>query len=209
MTVRFKVLMAALAAVLALSFAVGTANALRSLSIGGPTTLTLNGRITFTSEFAVIECNATITKTVSRIIPKVDHILVGKITRVETERPPTPTCRSSVGRLSNIEIRNLEREEFGRILKGTILGTLPTITGILFLVDRFQASFTTEVSGRCGYESPERGLPVLASVSRGVIGRLRFQPNRAVRIEGGAFCPRTGELSEQMEPLQTTTVTLI
>jgi hypothetical protein len=210
MTTRFKVLMAAMVAVLALSFAVGTASALRSLEITGSTTLTLNGRLTFTSEFAVIECNATITKTISRAIPKVDHILVGKITRVEVPRTlPEANCRSSTGRLSNVEIRGLEREEKGRILKGTILGTLPNITGILFLVDEFEASFTTEISGRCGYKSPERGTPVLVEVIRGNIDRLRLEPNRAVRTEGGIFCPRTGELLGNMTPLQTTGVRLV
>jgi hypothetical protein len=212
MTIRFKVLMAAMTAVLALSFAVGTANALRSLSISGPTTLTLNGQLTFTSSAGSVECNATITKTVSRTIPKIDHILIGKITRVDVERTiPSRTCRASFSRLNNIEIPRLEREETARILKGVILGTLPRITGILFLVERFLASFETDFTGTCPYESPARGLPVLAPVeARGDIGRLRLEPNAAVRLEPhGLFCPATGELLGEMTPLQTTNVRLI
>jgi hypothetical protein len=211
MTVRFKVLMAAMMAVLALSFAVGTANALRSLSISGPTTLTLNSRVTFVAESAEVICNATITKTLSRVIPKVEGILVGKITRVDT--PPTKpeaNCRSSVSTLTNIEIRGLEREENGRILKHVILGTLPNITGISFFIDRFQASFTTGFTGRCGYESPAEGLLVLAPVeTRGNVGNLVIGRNTAVRIEGGFLCPRIGELVGTLVPLQTTGVKLI
>jgi hypothetical protein len=206
-----KAWIAALLAALMFTFAVGAASALRSLSISGSTTLTLNGRFSLISEATRVECNATITKTISRVIPKVDHILIGKITRVDVERTmPSPTCRSSSGTLSNIEIRGLEREEFGRILKGTILGTLPNITGVLLLVDRFQASFTDSTAGRCGYESPERGLPGLVEVeARGNLVRLRLEANRAVAIEGGIFCPRTGEFLGEMTPLQTTGIRLI
>jgi hypothetical protein len=209
MTIHRKAWITAVLAVFMLTLAVGAASALRSLSISGATTLTLNTRWRLASEFATIECNMTITKTVSRVIPKVDHILIGKITRVVTGRAPEANCRSSSGTLSNIEIRGLEREENGRILKGVILGTLPNITGILVLIDRLQVSFTTELSGRCGYESPERGIPELAEVNRGTLGRLRLEANRLVRLEGGIFCPRTGEWIGDLTPLQTTGVTLV
>jgi hypothetical protein len=55
MTIHLKALTTAVLAALMLTFAAGTASALRSLSIGGVTTLTLNGRISFSSEFSVIE----------------------------------------------------------------------------------------------------------------------------------------------------------
>lgn len=212
MTTRIRVLMAAMVAVLALSLAVGVANALRSLSISGSTTLTLNGRVVFTGEGVRVECNATITKTISRVIPKVNRILIGKITRVDTPAvKPEANCRSSIGRLSNIEIRGLEREENGRIFLNGILGTLPRITGLLLFVSRFQASFTTEISGRCGYESPVEGLGVLAAIdAAGNVGELTFLRNEAIRLEGGIFCPRRNEgLSGTLRPLQVTNVRLI
>jgi hypothetical protein len=211
MTMRFRVLMAAMTAALALSFAVGTASALRSLSISGSTTLTLNSRLTFASEAVQVICNATVTTTVSRVIPKIEHILIGKVTRVEFSRTlPEANCRSSVSRLSNLQVIGLEREERARILKSSILGTLPNITGVLFYVDGVQASFTTDTEGRCGYEAPEPGVAVLAEVeARGNIGNLRFERYTAVRIEGGIFCPRTGEFVGTLIPLQTTNVRLI
>lgn len=211
MTARIRVLIAAMVAVLALSLAVGTASALRSLSIHGPQTLVLNGIARFSSEFAIITCNTTITKTISRVIPKITGILVGKVTRVDfPATKPEANCRSSVGRLTNIEVRGLEREEFSRILLAGILGTLPEITGILLLVSRFRASFTTEISGRCGYEAPAAGLPVLAALdAAGNIGDLVLERNAAVRLEGGIFCPRTGELNATLRPLQRNIVLLI
>lgn len=198
-------------AVLALAFAVDVASALRSLSLSGTTTLTLNGRVRFASEFATIECNVTILRTISRVIPKVVGILVGKIIAVHVPVTlPEPNCRSSVGRLTNIEIRGLEREEIARLFLVSFLGTLPRITGLLITVQRFQASFTTEISGRCGYESPAGGVGVLAAIDGASnLGNATFLANRAVRREGGIFCPRTGELSGTLIPLQVTNVRLI
>jgi hypothetical protein len=211
MALHLKMLTAAVVAALALSLA-GNASALRSLSISGSTTLNLNSRLTFAAEGFEVICNATITKTVSRVIPKIDHVLVGKITRVDTPlTKPEANCRATGGlTLTNIEVRGLEREENGRILKGVILGTLPRITGMLFLIDRWQLSFTTTQIGRCGYESPERGLPELAGVeARGNIVNLTIEPNRLVRLEGGFLCPPTLEVVGTLVPLQTTNLRLI
>jgi hypothetical protein len=151
------------------------------------------------------------------VIPKIDHIQIGKITRIDAERTiPSPTCRSSVGTLSRIAFLNLERAEWGRILKGTILGTLPNITGILFLIDKLLGALTTNFTGECEYESDgveargERILPVLATVSRNVIGDLRVDtPNENRLLRGGAFCPRSIEWVGTMRPLQTTRIILI
>jgi hypothetical protein len=212
MTIHRKAWITAVLAALMLTCAVGTVHALRSLSISGPTTLTLNGRLTIASGAGTIECNVTMTNTISRTIPKIDHILVGKVTRVDVERTiPSATCRSSFSRLNSIAIPGLEREETARILKGVILGTLPRITGILFLVERFQWSFTTDLTGTCAYESPERGLPILAAIeARGNISRLRIEPNASVGLrENGFFCPAALELLGELTPLQTTNVRLI
>jgi hypothetical protein len=212
---RLKVFMAAMAAVLAFSLLAGSASALRSLSITGETTLTLNGRMTFTNEVGDIICNATITKTISRVIPKIDHILVGKITRIDTARPREANCRfaeEGIFREFREIIFLLEGEERGRILKKTILGTLPNITGILFLIDQLRGGFVIGAN-RCLYETPRTGesLGVLAEVNReGLIGRLRtLTPNTENLIEGGAFCPRTGELRGELTALQRTFIRLI
>jgi hypothetical protein len=213
MVMRNKIIMAALAAVFALSLMAGTATALRSLSITGSTTLTLNGRITFeTGGNLEVICNSTVTKTISRVIPKINEVLIGKITRVDTARPNEPNCRASGANLERIDILGLEREEEGRIYYKGILGTLPRITGIEVRVKRFRASFTAEVFGirqTCLYE-PERPLEILAPVdANGVILELRITPITAVRLSGGGFCPATGKLKERLTPLQRTTIILI
>jgi hypothetical protein len=214
MFMRNKIITAALAAVFALSLMAGTASALRSLSITGSTTLTLNGRLTFESGGNLeIICDFTFTKTISRIIPKIDEILIGKVTRVDTPTPkPRENCRASSGTLEAITILGLEREEEGRIYYKGIRGTLPRLSFLQWLWKHIKAAFTAEVlfvRQTCLYE-PERPVPVLASVdASGVIGNLRIEPVRATRISGGGFCPPTGTLKGELIPLQRTTVVLI
>jgi hypothetical protein len=208
-----KVFTAAMAAVIALSLLAGSASALRSLSITGSTTLTLNGRLTLSNSVGDLICNMTVTKTISRVIPKIANVLIGKITRIDTARPREANCMLTgeefFRRLERIEFL-LEREERARIFKGTILGTLPNITGILVSIDQLRGGFV--ISGnRCLYETPREGLGELAEVNReGLNGRLIILSGSTESlIEGGAFCPSTFELRGSLTPLQRTFVRLI
>ncbi|HYV14504.1 MAG TPA: hypothetical protein VE972_00600 [Conexibacter sp.] len=202
----------AMATVFALSLLAGSASALRSIEIGASeTTLVLNGRMTFTNPVSDIICNATVTKTISRAFPKTSGILIGKITRIDTARVREANCRLAgeelFRRLESIEFL-LEGEERGRIYYNAILGTLPNITGILFLIKQLRGGFVISRE-RCLYEPPVEGSGVLAEVSRGVIGRLRLLRNTQGLVVGGGLCPGSGELRETLTPLQTTTIRLV
>jgi hypothetical protein len=212
MGIRMRGIWVALMATLILATGYSTASALRSLSISGSTTTVLNGILTFeTGGGLEVICNYTITKTISRVIPKVDGILMGKWTRVNPAAPG-PDCRSSSGRLEGVRVLNLEREEECRMYFKGILGSLPRIIAYQFFVQNCKIAYEVEVFAirqTCLY-TPEAPLPMSVSVNAsGVIGSLVIGENRWRRISGGGFCPATGRMKGTLVPLQTTTLFLI
>jgi hypothetical protein len=222
MTTRSKFLLAALTAALALSLAVGTASALRSLSIEGSETVVGEGVVSFIQNTAggtTVRCPTTITRTISRAIPKTNGILLGRITRIETNRPEA-NCTSSTGILQGIIILAPEpREEAGstkcRLFFESIAGTLPNITGINKIIKGCLIGFETrvEIIGvvRCLYKENGAGIPARENVERGGrITSVEIGRNRAVILEGqNGFCPREGELFGTIVPRNSPTVRLI
>jgi hypothetical protein len=215
-----RFLFAILTVVIAVGVVAGTASALRSLSVAGTTTLTLNSRrLTFESSLVRIECEFTFVKTISRIIPKTEGILIGKVTDVRID---TPRCAASSGGEVRIIPLGLANEELWRLFYKSILGTLPRITGARFRIERLQLLMNTG-----GITCLFQGfVEELALISNGVVGNLRtlrpfgttqslaLGPNEE-RLRNNIFCP-TREIFFQAEgangelvPLQTITIRLI
>jgi hypothetical protein len=221
MTTRTKFLLAALTAALALSFGVGVASALRSLSIEGETTVVGEGVVSFIQPGggSTIRCPTTITRTISRAIPKTNGILLGRITRIATNRPEA-NCTSSLGAFQGIIILAPEpREEAGstkcRLFFESIAGTLPNITGINKIIKGCLIGWElrAEIIGviRCLYKEDGTGIAAREDVERGGrITAVRIGRNRAVILEGqSGFCPREGELFGTITPRNSPTVRLV
>jgi hypothetical protein len=219
MTTRTKFLLAALTAALVLSLGVGTASALRSLSIEGETTVVGEGVISFIGGGTTIKCPTTITGTMSRAIPKTNGILTGRTTRIATNRPEA-NCTSSTGTLQGLIIlAPEEREEAGsakcRKFFESIVGTLPNITGINGISKGCLIGFETrvEIVGviRCLYKEDGTGAAGRANVERGGrITSIETGRNRAVILEGqSGFCPREGELHGNTTPRNSPTLRLV
>lgn len=197
-----KLLLVALTAVLALSIGAGTAGALRSISINGSTTVTGSGSVTFVSTGGgvTIRCDVTVTRTLSRAIPKVAGILLGKITRIATNRPEA-RCTSSLGSLQGIIILGIEREENSRLFFRSITGTLPNITGINKTITGTLIGFSTRIviigTITCLYREDGNGIEVRENLNaeRRFIS-AEILRNRAIILPGQpGTCPREGELS--------------
>ena len=155
--------------------------------------------MSFVGGGTTVECEVTITKTISRSWPKTSGILIGKITRIAHPVPGGGGghCRSSTGRLLEIEFLGLEREEEWRIFYISFGGTLPRINKVVFEIKRIRAAFRVEVLGiraTCLNEQEEggRGLRGEATVNEttGVIGNLIINENTSNRT------PRSGVRKE-------------
>jgi hypothetical protein len=209
-----KLLLVVLTAALVASLGSTTATALRSLSLEGVTTQTLNQRaLTLSSELGSIICDTTLVKTVSRVIPKMSGVLIGRITDVRTAN-----CIGSGGVRANGVVSvtpvGLEAPERWRLVYVSILGTLPRITGIRIKIEQslililFRDVFT--VSHLCHVLTNVIGLAAVAA--DGTIGLLRSESTeflRAIDLNGNG-CPATGSYNANaLTPLQTVTVKLI
>jgi hypothetical protein len=219
MTTHAKFLLAALTAALALSLGVGTASALRSLSIEGETTVISEGVISFIGGGTTIKCPTTITGTMSRAIPKTNGILTGRNTRIATNRPEA-NCTSSTGTLQGLIILAPEpREEAAstkcRTFFESIVGTLPNITAIKGITKGCLIGFETRVELvgviRCLYKEDGRGAAGTINVERGGrITTVESGANKAIILEGqNGFCPREGEIFGTMRPSNSPTVRLV
>jgi hypothetical protein len=219
MTTHTKFLLAALTAALALSFGVGTASALRSLSIEGEPTVVSEGVISFVGGGTTIKCPTTVTGTMSRAIPKTNGILSGRTIRIATNRPEA-NCTSSTGTLQGViilapEPREEENSTKCRTFFESIVGTLPSITGINGITKGCLIGFETrvEIVGviRCLYKEDGRGAAGRINIERsGRITSVQGGANRAVILEGqSGFCPREGEIFGTMVPRNSPTVRLV
>ena len=214
MHTRTKLLMAALIAALALSLAATTANALRSLSVEGSTTISANGIITFEKAgTSTIECPATVVSTVSSVIPKRIGVLGGGLRTLITERPNATNCRSlpaSNGPLQNIIILEITNTAKYRGFFQGITGTLPIITGIKGTGEGARMGFEVRTvigSIRCLYEERVRaeGRPSEATSNlneRQQLVSITGGANLALRTpESSGLCPSEGELRGRMTVL--------
>jgi hypothetical protein len=203
-----KLLMAALAAMFVLSLGVGSAAALRSIGLEGAgpeRTSTLEGRVTFAGGGIEIICNVTMQKTLSRIIPKTEGVLIGQVTSVRVQAPELCTIRGAE-RLNGITILGLPgsregRPELWRIFYKSFLGTLPSPTGFLFELQHTQVLLGVRVFGfnvSCLFEGT---VPVLAEVGtepRGatnIIRTLRTLRNNLPLLRGEFGCPAEGSFN--------------
>ena len=214
--IRTRALLVAMAALMALSFAAGTANALRSLSLSGTERpLTLNGTVTFEGEgLGEIICNTTFVKTLSAVIPKTSGTLMGRITDVRIA--PANTCRTTGGIINLLEpvvILGLTNENLWRLFYTSILGTLPRITGVQIRIRSIQAllKFNTILGeAQCLYEGD---IEALATINSGTVERLRAVEgqNTATLITNlnGGPCLSRAKFKASLTPLQTNTLTLL
>jgi hypothetical protein len=218
MHMRTKLVFAALAAVLALSFGAGTATALRSLSVTGETTLTLNSRaLTFRSTFVEVVCSVTMVKTISRVIPKTSGILMGAVTRIIIE---IPTCRATgfgVERVNDIRVLGLETGAEWRLIYKSILGTLPRITGAIVNITRSHTLIDVQVFGssvKCLYDGEIEGLATLDATGKIVSLQTTGRENLRKNASSNGLCSETGSFVARGEEgklveLSRTTITLI
>jgi len=133
---RTKVLMAALTAALLLSLGAGTAAALRSLSVVGETTVTLNSRrLTFENGSSII-CEVTMIKTISRVIPKRFPILIGGVRDIRTA-----SCTSPLGTPAPPRFLNLNTATDWRIIADGFQGRLPGIEGLRARIEKSHTLF--------------------------------------------------------------------
>jgi hypothetical protein len=193
MSTRVKLLMTALTAALVLSLGVGTATALRSISLERlPTEVVGQGPITFVGGATQVICNVTFLKTLSRLIPKINGTLIGKITGVRID---IPNCRTTAESVNTIIVLGVEKEELWRIFYESILGTLPRITGALAQLRNVQVLLGIRLLGinaTCLYAGR---VFVLSEIEAGgIIGKLRTLRETQALQAGSTFgCPRTGE----------------
>jgi hypothetical protein len=195
-----KLVFAALAAALLLSFAAGTASALRSLSVSSTTITLLSRALTFTSRNLGVNVVCEVGMT------------------IRLERNP---IAKRVGQIGMATVRILRcAENTATVLGGTFpvnflgfLGTLPNITGLVFQLLR--AEFSIEAGGlaTCLIRANVAELQV---VSRGVLGALSGSPYRlegtVVRRIAGLLCPTPEETQMKgvFEPTGTpVTITLV
>jgi hypothetical protein len=209
---RTRCMLVALATALALSLMTGAATALRSLSLNPvPRSWTLTQRgVAFRSELGEVICNLTLRKGTPGIFPKRAGTMVGEIFGFFTE-----ACRGN-GVIESPRVVPLNVEpELWKMVYTAILGTLPRITGIKFQIREFLLLFEMLVLGavtRCLYRGP---VEELATVTEGVIGRLRFtRESRRLTLSperlNNEICPRTGEIiAESLEPEQVIRVSLV
>jgi hypothetical protein len=210
----FRNFFIALATVTALAAGMGTAAALRSLSLEGTTTQTLNQRaLSFGTELGSIIFDMTMVKTVSRVIPKISGTLVGRITDV---RFSNFIGSGGVRRdgITSVTPVGLEAPERWRLFYVSILGTLPRITGLrveirdALLLILFRDIFT--ISHLCHILFNSTFLAAVGG--DGTIGNLRSQTTQFLQVIdlNGNGCPATGEfVANGLVPLQTVRAKLL
>lgn len=207
MRTSFKLVVAAFAATLLLSAAVGGASA-RNLSINNQ-----GLRITFSSiemnaeEFAVIRCQATLEGSFhTRTVAKVAGTLVGAITSARVKQE---TCREGIaaafngteryngGTPSNTLPWHLTYEGFS--------GTLPNITSMQALISRFRLG-TRDNAALCTGQYGTATDNITVSASRGEGGAITsvapVEGRNSItmfRRDAGLFCPLAGRMAGRGE----------
>lgn len=202
---RTKLLWTALIAALALSIGAGMAQANRSLSLVGELTQTLTGRVTFSSTVDIV-CDVTFTKTLSRLIPKIEGTLMGRITAIRTAN-----CTDEV----RILIGASENGNLWRLFYKAFLGTLPNPTGYQIQIQNTQVLILTIIlfiRVACLYEGSVEGLARVET--RGNIERLRSTNERPETVEVSLLtrlegpCPARGRFLADLRPTRAFSIRL-
>jgi hypothetical protein len=218
---KTRYLAAILAAFFVIMLAASGAQALRSLSLVGETNVKTEGNLRFGGEglprSTEITCEVTLLRTLSRVIPKIEGTLIGKVTGVAIDIPRcrhgenirtvnniiahrdfatlTSSCTGVGIRLCDVTTAN----NLWKLVFRSILGTLPRITGLLFTLKSAQFTLdVTDILGGhdvCGYEGDQ---PALAELNaEGVItgGRILLEMvSMTARRLGGISCTSPGRL---------------
>ena len=216
---RIKLLTAALAAALVLSIGAGTAGALRSLSVGGELTLTLNSRaLTFRNSLFEVIAGATIVKTMSRTIPKVEGASVGAVTEVRFDIPRARISGFGATRVNDIRVLRVGTAGNWNLFYKSILGTLPRINGAIMKIANSHILISVDIFGppptTCLYDGEIELLARLDATGRIVslesIGRDRLEKEAA---SSGICSQRTNFVATgaegQLVELKNTSIILI
>jgi hypothetical protein len=208
MRLASRVLTASVAILVICAIAVGSAAALRSLSLspGGEFTAAIpNLRLRGNNGTNLI-CNVTLRGTLVRpaVIEKRAGAAVGGITegRGSNERR---TCRESAFE-STVRVTVLaERNRPIALTYVAILGTLPAITGVLIEAARGEFRIDTEICTAL-YQGPV-GVLIAFDPATGASGAIKFLEERSVRARErtGFGCPETGTFEGRgsLTPVQT------
>jgi hypothetical protein len=171
-------------ATLLLSAAVSTASA-RNLEISNQNWRVVFSRLEFQSPLVTVRCHVTLEGSFhSRTIPKRERLLIGAVSRVTIQNSNCTNGTTVVLRLP------------WHITYESFTGTLPDITSINGLIDRFR--YGTIVLGRtCLYGG--RNILARANLTAGVVGTLQpvANSNSTPLLEGptsGIACPGTASL---------------
>lgn len=199
-----RLLLTALVASLALSIAVGSASAGRSIEVrnaGGGVSAT--SRLTLRGERAEslqVICDITLLRTISTLIPKITGVLIGGVTGIKIEQT---SCRNSLGGGANVI--PLGAREDGRRLQWTVnssplwklifltfAGTLPDVTRIDFAIEgtQFNLLVRSIVTVECLYQG--RAFGEIELSARRVVRARASATTRLPLIRGGELCPRNG-----------------
>jgi hypothetical protein len=204
---RARPIFVLLTAALMLSLAVGTAAALRSINIrraGGTNTIGATASVTFNSpeqpEVRIVS-NVTLAGELESSIQKRERAVFGHITECRAANT-TASGRAGITAIARCEAL-VEPNRSWRLIYKTFLGTLPNITGVLFIVERAGFLIAARVFGaranECLYEGE---IGALASErARGLnFTEIRILEAERVRISlelehALATCNQTGSLS--------------
>jgi hypothetical protein len=205
-----RLLIGACVAVVALAMFTGPALALRSLQISNPGAQEGTGsRVSFEegAGFLRTVCEGlTLTGTVNERVAKERGAAVGTITEGRTTG-----CRAFGLVGATVTVEATAAAPF-RIGYNSILGTLPTIRGILTLTEGVK--FTIIAGGRtCRYEGRSAGLIEVLREAGGAlvfdISTFLAEPKERVQAGSTSSCPAEGSLRGSIRLERRRTVTLV
>ncbi len=184
-----KLLLAALTAILALSFATSTATANRGFSFTpNERILIIFPRFIFGGGFGNVTCGITLHGSLHRTIPKIEGTLVGMI---ESMLINITGCTESFGVGNMTDARVLTLPWHLRYVSFT--GTLPVVRTIRLIQLGFSILFDYEILGgdaRCLYLMNQgEDLAVEARGTITSVSLIREAANRPVRPPSTANCP--------------------
>ena len=201
-----KLALAALVFTFVLALGAGTASANRSLSLDPAGGVQASSRLTLRGTEgggATVICDITLLRTISRVIPKINGTLMGKVTGIRIARE---TCSASTGGEVTVTpqcaTQTAERSlwtanecgELWRLSYEGFEGTLPRITGIrkrirgvqfLVLIDIFFARISCLYNG-------DAFARINVREGRITEGRASEELINLTRVSGPETCPGPG-----------------
>jgi hypothetical protein len=179
-----KLLLAALATMLVLLTAAGSATALRSISIARERIEATSSAVTFSAEGLSAVCSVTIIKFISVVIPKIIGILMG------SGQFQIGRCRSELGEVTITELTG------HRLYFAGFVGTLPNVTAILLRSGREGGFLVRYPFGACLYNGGEF-ITRMTVNARSELEGLTIEERATIRLVTrlSGICPETARIA--------------